>query len=101
MDIIDIGLYASYVLIILCAVAAVVIPLVQSFGDPKSLIKSAIGLVALVVVFFISYALADSDAPGATATTAKLVGAGIITMYILFIGALVGIVYTEVSKMIK
>lgn len=101
MDIIDIGLYAGYILIVLCALAAVVIPLVQSFGDPKSLVKSAIGLGALLVIFFVSYALAGSDTPGATASTSKLVGAGIITMYLLFLGALAGIVYTEITKLIK
>lgn len=101
MDIIDVGLYASYILIILCALAAVVIPLIQSFSDPQSLVKSAIGLVALVVIFFIGYALASGDAPGTTESTSKFVGAGLITMYILFIGAFVAIVFTEVSKMIK
>lgn len=103
MDIIDVGLYAGYVLIVLCAIAAVVIPLIQSFGDPQSLVKSAIGLGVLVVVFLISYALAGSDTMGTTTSesTSKLVGAGLISMYILFIGALVGIVFTEVSKMIK
>lgn len=98
---IDIGLYAGYILIILCALAALIIPLIQSLGDPKSLVKSLIGLAALVVIFLVSYALAGSEAPGVTATTSKLVGAGIITMYVLFGAALVGIVYTELSKLIK
>ena len=101
MDIIDVGLYASYILIVLCALAAVVIPLIQSFGDPQSLVKSGIGLAVLAVVFLIGYALADGNSAGATETTSKVVGAGIIAMYIFFFMALFGIVYTEISKMIK
>lgn len=101
MDIIDVGLYAGYLLIILCALAAVVIPLIQSFGDPQSLIKSGIGLGALLVVFVIGYALADPDAEGATEGVSKFVGGGIIAMYIFFFAALAGIVYTEISKFIK
>ncbi len=101
MDLIDVGLSASYILIILCALSAIVIPLVQSFGDPQTLVKSGIGVVALAVIFLISYAVAGSEAEGATATTSKMVGGGIITMYILFLVAIVGIVYTEISKIIK
>ena len=61
MDIIDVGLYASYLLIVLCAIAAIVIPLAQSFGDPQSLVKSGIGLGVILVVFLVSYGIADSS----------------------------------------
>lgn len=102
MDIIDVGLYASYILIVLSALAAVIIPLAQSMGDPQSLVKSGIGLGALLVVFLIGYLLAGSEAtPGVTESTSKLVGGAIISMYIFFFLALGGIVYTEVSKLIK
>jgi hypothetical protein len=101
MDFIDIGLYAGYVLVGLCALAAVLIPLVQSFDDPKSLVKSGVGVAALALVFIVSYALADDAATGVTATASKMVGAGLITTYVFFFGAIVGIVYTEISKMIS
>lgn len=100
-SIIDVGLYISYALIAVCALAAIAMPLLQSFSDPKTLIKSAVGVVALIVIFIISYAIADPDAAGATESTSKLVGAGIITMYILFAIAVVGILYTELGKIFK
>jgi hypothetical protein len=53
------------------------------------------------VVFLISYAVASPDAQGATETTSKLVGAGIISTYIFFFGAIMGRIYTEISKIIK
>lgn len=101
MDIIDVGLFASYILIVLCALAAVIIPLIQSMDNPQSLVKAGIGLGVVIVVFLIGYILADPDSPGVTATTSKMVGAGIISMYIFFFLALAGIVYTEISKMIN
>jgi hypothetical protein len=100
MDIIDIGIYAGYVLIALCAVAAIGMPLIQSFSDPKSLIKSGIAVVLLVVVFFIGYAIADGNVEGVPSATAKYVGAGIYTTYVAFFGAIIGIIYTEISKLI-
>lgn len=100
MDIIDIGIYASYLLIILCALAAIGMPLVQSFGDPKSLVKAGVGVAGLVVVFAVSYGIADPVAEGASAATSKFVGAGIITTYVAFFAAIIGIVYTEISKII-
>jgi hypothetical protein len=101
MDFIDIGLYAGYALVGLCALAAILIPLVQSFDDPKKLVKSGIGVAALVVVFLISYAMADDSAEGATATASKMVGAGLFTTYVFFFGAIIGILYTEVSKILS
>ncbi|MBV6645677.1 MAG: hypothetical protein KI790_09525 [Cyclobacteriaceae bacterium] len=101
MDFIDIGIVAGYILIVLCAVAAVGIPLIKSFSDPKSLVKSGIGIGVLLVVFLLSYALADGGMAGTTSGTSKMVGAGIITTYFIFFGAIGGIIYTEISKMVK
>jgi hypothetical protein len=100
MDFIDIGLFASYALIGFCALFAIGIPLVQSFGDPKSLLKSGLGVLGIVVIFLVSYGLAD-DTGDTTAATAKLVGAGLITTYFCFFAAIIGIVYTEISKIIS
>lgn len=102
MDFIDIGLYAGYLLVAVCAVVAIIMPLIQSLGDPKSLIKSGVGVALLVVVFFVSYAMADGTAVGeATEGTSKMVGAGLFTTYVFFFGAIGGIIYTEISKILN
>lgn len=101
MGIIDIGLIAGYILIGLCALMAIIMPLIQSFSDPKSLAKSGAGIGALLVVFLIAYGLADPNAEGASVGTSKIVGAGLLTMYISIFIALAGIFYTEISKLIK
>ncbi|MFY0651914.1 MAG: hypothetical protein JXQ96_07775 [Cyclobacteriaceae bacterium] len=108
MDSIDIILYISYALTILAALAAIVFPLINSLGNPSSLIKSGLGLVALVVIFGIAYALSGNEFTevqateyGMNASLSKFVG-GILTMMYLLTGlAIIGIVYTEFSKMIK
>ena len=108
MDSIDIILYISYALTILAAAAAIVFPLINSVGDPKSMIKSGVGVAVLVVVFVISWMLSGSEFTqyeasefGMTASLSKFVG-GILTMVYLLTGiAIIGIVYTEFSKMIK
>lgn len=98
---VDLGLITGYILVGLCALTAIVMPLIQSLSDPKSLIKSGVGFGALILVFLITYAMADGSAEGTTEGTSKAVGAGLITMYIAVFVAIGGIVYTEISKLIK
>lgn len=104
MDSIDIALYASYILVLVAAVAAVVLPLIQSLDDPSSLIKSGIGLAALVVVFLIGYAISGSEVLpsyaefNVDAGLSKFIGGLLTMMYILIFVAIGGIIYTEVAK---
>ncbi len=99
---VDVGLFLSYILVGVCALAAVGMPLIKTFGDPQSFRKIGIGVGALVVVFVISLIIADNTVyEKASAGTSRMVGAGLIAMYFLTFFAVIGIVYTEVSKMIK
>ncbi len=98
---VDLGLITGYILVGLCAVAAIVMPLIQSLSDPKSLAKSGVGVGVLLVIFLITYAMADGSAEGTTSGTSKMVGAGLLTMYVFVFIALAGIIYTEISKILK
>ncbi len=104
---INIALYVTYILIGIAIIAVVVLPLIKAMDDPKSLIGTGIGLGILLVVFGISYALAGSEVLpkyadwGVDSGISKFVGGLLLTMY-LFLGvAIVGILYTEVSKVLK
>ena len=98
---VNIGLFLAYILIALCILTAVGMPLIKAFGDLQSLKKIWIGVGALVVVFLVSYLLSTGEAMGEeSATTVKLVGASLTTFYILALGAILGIVYTEIKKAI-
>lgn len=101
---IDAGLIFAYVLIGLCALAAIVLPLIQAAGNPQTLKKIGISVGALVVLFVVCYMLAGDYTFGnkeVTEAASKRVGAGLIMFYVLLAGAVVSIVYTEVQKILK
>lgn len=96
---IDVGLFLSYILVGVCLLTAIGMPLVKAFGDPQALKKIGMGIGALLVVFLVSFFMSDGGSyDNASETTAKMVGAGLTTMYILAIAAILGIVYTEIKK---
>lgn len=109
MDTYDILLYGSYLLIAIGAFVSIVMPLIKSLDNPKSLLKTVVGIVGILVLFFIAYSVSSSEVlpkfeaepfnltPGGS----QLVGGMLITTYILAIMALAGIVVTELNKAIK
>lgn len=99
---VNLGLYIAYILVALCAVAAVVLPLIKAFGDPKSLRGILIGFGSLVVIVLIAFLLAsNTSVAGASESTSKWAGTGIITTYLLIAGVALMIVVTEVKALIK
>src|SRR5690606_25711804 len=109
MDIYDIALYVGYFLVIIGVIAAVLLPLVNSLGNPRSLMKSGIALVALLVVFGVAYAISDNEVtarfaaepfnltPGAS----QFSGGLLIATYFLLVIAFVSIFVNEISKAIR
>lgn len=104
---IDIGLYIGYGLLIFTLGAALILPALNALKSPKELVKSAMGLGGVIVLFIISYALAGSEvtakyvAQGIGEGSSKMIGAGLTMFYIVFIIAIIGIVYSEINKAIK
>lgn len=109
MDTYDILLYGSYLLIAIGAFVSIVMPLIKSLDNPKSLLKTVVGIVGILVLFFIAYSVSSSevlpkfeaDPFNLTPAGSQLVGGMLITTYILAITALAGIVVTEFNKAIK
>lgn len=103
----DIGLYISYALILIALAAAVVLPLINALKSPKDLLKSLMGIGALVVIFLISFGLSGSEvtakyiAQGVGEGSSKLIGAGLTMFYIVFFVAILGIVFSEINKALK
>ncbi len=114
---IDIGLYGAFILIGVAAVAAIVMNLINAFGNPKSLIKSGIGVILLAVIFFIGYSTAPSEFGASTSkaieaanmdptsesavTVYKLVGGAMTTTLALVIIAVVGLIYSSIAKIVR
>ena len=109
MDTWDILLYGSYALVGLGAVVSVLMPLFKSLDNPKSLLKTGLGIVLILVLFFVCYSISsnevlpkfESDPFNLTPAMSQMVGGLMITTYVLTIVALVGIVVTEFNKAIK
>lgn len=114
---VDLGLYASYILLGVAALAAIVMNLVNSLNNPKSLLKSGIGIVLLVAIFFIGYSMAPGEFGASTAkalesanmdptsessvTVYRLVGGAMTTTLALIIIAVVGLIYSSVARIVK
>jgi NADH:ubiquinone oxidoreductase subunit 6 (subunit J) len=109
MDTYDILLYGSYLLILIGAIVAVVMPLINSLDDPKSLLKTIVGIVGIVVLFFIAYSISsnevlpkfEADPFNLTPQGSQLVGGMLITTYVLSLVTIGSIFVTEVTKAIK
>ncbi|BDD03532.1 hypothetical protein [Aureibacter tunicatorum] len=106
-NLVDIGLNLTYFLLGVSILAAVVMPLINAIGDPKSILKFAGAIVVLAVVFGISYSVAGNEVlatytkAGVGATGSQVVGGMLNMTYVLTFVAVVGMVYTEFHKIIK
>lgn len=104
---IDIGLYITYIFFLVALGAAIVLPLLHALKHPKELGKSALGIGVLVVIFVVSYSISGSEVSVKAASlgvgegSSKLIGAGLILFYIVFIVSMLGIVYSEINKALK
>ncbi|MDN5212259.1 hypothetical protein QQ020_09370 [Fulvivirgaceae bacterium BMA12] len=105
---VEFGLYLTYILVGVAVLAVIVLPLINAFSNPKTLVTSGIGLAALLVIFLISWGLSSYDAVSAKAAEQGLTSGGVqrlggvlTMMYLLLAAAIVGIVVTEVGKIFK
>jgi hypothetical protein len=107
MDTFDIYLYISYVLVVVAAAAAIVLPLIGAFGNPKGFLKSGLALVGIVVLFLVAYSISGNEVTPLYTRfevgpdRSKLIGGGLILMYIMLFGSVLGILWTETHKIFK
>jgi len=107
MDFFDIFLYGAYLLVLLAALGAIVLPLVNALGNPKSLLKSLLGIGVLGVLFLISWAISGNEVTNVytqfdiNSTSSKVIGGVLITTYILMVIAIVSIIFSEISKLVR
>jgi len=109
MDAYDIMLYATYALAIVGTALSIIMPLLKSLDDPKGLLKSAIGILGLVVLFFIAYSISGNEvAPkfeGApfylTPGLSQTIGGLLIATYVLSVVTILSIVVAELVKAVK
>jgi hypothetical protein len=104
---VNIAIPAAIILVAVAGLLALGMPLIKSLGEPKVLLKSLVGVAIIAVIFLIGWALSGDEvtakyaSKGVTETSSKLVGGALTTMYILFVLAVIGIVYSEFNKALK
>lgn len=107
MNLIDIGLYFMYALLVVSVLAAIIFPLLYALQNPAGFFKSMIGVIAIIALFFICYAISDATVKpawavaGQTTASVKLVGAGLLTFYVVMTVAVAGLIFSEVNKALK
>lgn len=115
-SIFDVGLYGAIALTIIAAVAMVVFGLFQVVTSFKSSMKGILGFVALLVVFFVSYSMTETDVTpyiqgaidkfeqgGAVFTdeNLKFISGGISTTLVLVVVAAAAFVISEITNLFK
>ena len=107
LDLVDIILYFGYGMVIVAAVLALAFPLWIASKNPKSLVGTGVGLGSILVLFLVAWLLSSSEVYssyaefGVDASLSKFIGGMLNLVYILAGLAVVGIVYSEVSKGLK
>jgi hypothetical protein len=107
MELIDIGLYVLYFMLGAAIIAATILPIVNLFGNPKSLIRISAGAAILLLAFFAAYSMADGTlipkwiAQQQTEFNVKMIGAGLVMLYIFLFGSIIAMIYSELNKLFK
>jgi hypothetical protein len=107
LDLVDVILYFGYGMVVVAAVLAVGFPLWIASKNPKSLVGTGVGLGSILVLFLVAWLLSSSEVYssyaefGVDASLSKFIGGMLNLVYILAGLAVVGIVYSEVSKGLK
>lgn len=107
MDILDIGIYIGFALFGISIIAMILMEGFNLVKDPKSLVKTGIVLVGAVILFFIAYSMSSGEvttkytASGVGEGSSKLIGAGLIMLYIFVFVSLIGMVVSEIYKALK
>lgn len=98
-------LYGTYVLLGICIALAIILPLINSVSNPRSMLKTGAGAVILGILFLICLGTASGDLSftdkqfeDVSAVEVRNIGAIIRMTYVLIIGAVGGLVITELIK---
>lgn len=98
----------GYIAFGLSALFAIIFPVFQLFSNPKAAVRTLITLVLLVALGFVAYSMAGNSFSPAelekmktTAQISRLVGAGLIYTYFIFVLAVLAIIYAAISRIFK
>jgi hypothetical protein len=103
-SLINIGIILTYLMIGIGSLIAVGFGIKKTIANTENTKKTLYTIGGLVAVLLFSYLIASDEVLKSfekyeiTASTAKKVGMGLITFYVLAIGAIGAVLYAELSK---
>ncbi|TVQ78586.1 MAG: hypothetical protein EA358_04890 [Flavobacteriales bacterium] len=102
------GIILTYIMIGISVAIIVGFALIKVVTDFQKSKNSIIGLVIMLVIFLIAYATSSGADyvnykadMGITESTSRMVGAGLVTFFIIGAAAVIAIIYAELSKALK
>jgi|GEM_PF-1664028 hypothetical protein len=107
-SLITIGLYIAYFALFIAVSALVIFPAVSFVkGNVKNAKVTLVGVAVLLGIAILSYIISPADQGlfytkmNVSAAMSKLIGAGLITTYIILAGLVIITIYTSVIKWFK
>lgn len=104
----DLVLWWGQVLLIITVALLIIFPIIQFIRDPKAALRFLLVLVVFAALFFVSWLIAQGNTPGdiyeqenITAGLSRLIGSGIIMVYILAGIAVLSIFITAIVNAFK
>lgn len=99
-------IYFTYFLFVVALAIALMGAVTGALAKPSSIKGSAFGIVGMLVIVGISYALANDEVlttypQGTTAAAIKWSGAGLYTLYILVVLTVISVIYSGLARFIK
>ena len=107
MDIINIGIILTYILIFGGALIALYFGFLKIFQNQTQSKKALINIGGLLIICFVAFIFSSGDVLSSyekydiNSTTSKQVGIGLYTFYLLAFGAVGLVIYSEISKVFK
>ena len=105
---IDISMWISYIMIFATVFIMIGFFVYHAILNPKGALQSLAAVAGLLVIYGITYLIADgntftnvNDEVLLEGSASRAVGAGIITAYIMIFAAVAGLIYSEVMSFVK
>lgn len=98
----------AFILTCLTLLFALAFPVIRMFTNPKNAMKTLIGVGGVIILVIVMYVFASDELlvmarenKGNVPSVLKWVGTGLNTMYVMFIAAVITILYSEINKAFK
>lgn len=101
-SIINAGIIATYILLGIATLVAIVGPVIQLIGNSKGFLPTILGIVGISAVLFVGYVMASNETyEGISPFASQAIGGSIIATMILIVLAVLSAVFIEIAKFFK